>query len=117
MEICKEMGIEWDSNATCATVGGKPIPENLTMEDIFQNAYEELSADKHFSDECIKPIFKIEIELYPNSESPKNPYFWTLRWNHGKNWCNFNAGWAATPEEAWADGYKYYTEYCRREGK
>lgn len=86
MEICQEMGIEWDSNATCATVGGKPIPENLTMEDLFQNVYKELSTDKHFSDECIKPIFKIEIELYPNSESPKKPYFQTLHWL--RYYCN-----------------------------
>lgn len=45
MEICQEMGIEWGSNATRTTVGGKPIPENLTMEGLFQNVYEELNKE------------------------------------------------------------------------
>ena len=60
--------------------------------------------------------YKIEVIMTPlTHDSPKKPYFWIIYSNTGKegsSWCNHTAGWAKTPEKAWAEANEFYNKYC-----
>ena len=60
--------------------------------------------------------YKIEVIMTPlTHDSPKKPYFWIIYSHTGKegsSWCNHTAGWATTPEEAWAEANDFYNKYC-----
>lgn len=55
--------------------------------------------------------YQIEVNMYPNYADNKNePYFWVL-WSVDKvtgNKANATAGWASTPEKAWAQAFAAY---------
>lgn len=40
-EVCREMGIAWDSNATGVTLRGKEVTEDFDFESLLRNAYQE----------------------------------------------------------------------------
>lgn len=60
--------------------------------------------------------YKIEVIMTPLiHDSAEKPYFWIIYSNTGKEgslWCNHTAGWAKTPEEAWAEAHEFYNKYC-----
>lgn len=62
-----------------------------------------------------KYSYQIEVNLYPSNEyEPDKPCFWCLRsraHTNNSDWCMENAGWSATPEEAWSEAYRYYQKY------
>lgn len=60
----------------------------------------------------MKPIYKIEVNLYPNNDIEKSkPYFWILRSCAGNDWCTESAGWESTIDLAWKAAYDFYLKY------
>ena len=51
--------------------------------------------------------YRIVVHMQPNfHDNPEKPYFWCiLKYEGGLS--NSGAGWAATPEQAFADGVDY----------
>lgn len=64
------------------------------------------------------PVYKIEIQLYPNNDIEKSqPFFWCLQSCWGKDWCTEIAGWESSIDSAWQTAYSYYEEYYNNENK
>ena len=60
--------------------------------------------------------YKIEVNVTPHyHDSPNKPYFWRLASINTENpksdWCTSVAGWANTPEEAFAEAKRFYDKY------
>ena len=55
--------------------------------------------------------FQMTIHLCPNyHDCPQEPYFWyVLDCTHAP--VNCGCGWAATPEQAFLDGYAFWEQY------
>ena len=65
-----------------------------------------------------KYSYKIEVSLHHsnNEYEPDKPFFWCLSScvhadNSGRTWCTENAGWGASPQEAFIEAYNYYQKY------
>ena len=60
----------------------------------------------------MKPIYKIEINLYPNNEiDSSKPFFWCIKSCCDNDWCIENAGWAPSHKTAWNAAYRFYLKY------
>lgn len=63
-----------------------------------------------------KCSYKIEVSLHPsnNEYEPDKHFFWCLSGyvhNNHSDWCTENAGWSASPQEAFIEAYNYYQKY------
>lgn len=54
--------------------------------------------------------YKIEVSL-TDTENRKKPFYWILWGNDNGVWNNTCCGWAATPEQAWSEGVKFYKSF------
>jgi len=56
--------------------------------------------------------YKIEVHMKPDE---KGNYFWMIAsintTNPNSQWCNSGAGWANSPEEAFAEAKRFYDKY------
>ena len=60
--------------------------------------------------------YRVEVGMMPHyHDSPNRPYFWRLASINTENpdsqWCTCSAGWANTPEEAFAEAKRFYDKY------
>jgi hypothetical protein len=62
--------------------------------------------------------YKIEITMEPHTwDNRLEPYFWCIfgyyeysdSAGYTNGWCNEGCGWSKTPEKAWKDALKYYS--------
>lgn len=59
---------------------------------------------------------RIEVNVEPNNTlNPNSPYFWRIASvnieNPDSDWCTTTAGWAISPEEAFAEAKRFYDKY------
>lgn len=66
--------------------------------------------------------YQIEVIMTPHyHDNPNAPYFWRIASINTENpdsqWCTSTAGWAKTPEEAFAEAKRFYDKYKEGELK